>query len=188
MTAKVLNGSKDKKIRSFRLDKITTYGILSAYTERELTEWINFLIAEQILATKEGQYPTLQLNQNSVNVLKGKQNVWMHSMKVPASEDTDFHEGLFSILRQLRKDIDRKSTRLNSCHVSISYAVFCLKKNIKTKKHGQGGFKQCARRRLLDTDAHEDVRSHDSDVAEDDRGARSSRRRREKVTYHDSTW
>src|SRR5699024_937567 len=29
MTAKVLKGSKDKKIRSFRLDKITTYGILS---------------------------------------------------------------------------------------------------------------------------------------------------------------
>src|SRR5699024_11757508 len=29
---------------------------------------------------------------------------------------------------------DRKSTRLNSSHVSISYAVFCLKKK-KTKKH-----------------------------------------------------
>src|SRR5699024_11832861 len=27
-------------------------------------------------------------------------------------------------------DIDRKSTRLNSSHVSISYAVFCLKKKI----------------------------------------------------------
>src|SRR5271167_2079473 len=26
------------------------------------------------------------------------------------------------------KDLDRKSTRLNSSHVSISYAVFCLKK------------------------------------------------------------
>src|SRR5690606_17849251 len=26
---------------------------------------------------------------------------------------------------------DRKSTRLNSSHVKISYAVFCLKKNIK---------------------------------------------------------
>src|SRR5699024_12229899 len=25
-------------------------------------------------------------------------------------------------------DLDRKSTRLNSSHVSISYAVFCLKK------------------------------------------------------------
>src|SRR5271167_5115144 len=31
---------------------------------------------------------------------------------------------------------DRKSTRLNSSHVSISYAVFCLKKK-KTKKHHQ---------------------------------------------------
>src|SRR5699024_12145134 len=29
-----------------------------------------------------------------------------------------------------RSDLDRKSTRLNSSHVSISYAVFCLKKKI----------------------------------------------------------
>src|SRR5699024_12375278 len=29
--------------------------------------------------------------------------------------------------------IDRKSTRLNSSHVSISYAVFCLKKKNKRK-------------------------------------------------------
>src|SRR5690349_22561340 len=28
-------------------------------------------------------------------------------------------------------NIDRKSTRLNSSHVEISYAVFCLKKKIK---------------------------------------------------------
>src|SRR5207249_11525161 len=29
-----------------------------------------------------------------------------------------------------RREQDRKSTRLNSSHVSISYAVFCLKKKI----------------------------------------------------------
>src|ERR1035438_6016519 len=29
--------------------------------------------------------------------------------------------------RQRRKKIDRKSTRLNSSHLGISYAVFCLK-------------------------------------------------------------
>src|SRR5690625_1098955 len=34
--------------------------------------------------------------------------------------------------RHPRLIIDRKSTRLNSSHVAISYAVFCLKKN-KTK-------------------------------------------------------
>src|SRR5438874_5897378 len=31
------------------------------------------------------------------------------------------------------EDTDRKSTRLNSSHVEISYAVFCLKKKKKTK-------------------------------------------------------
>src|SRR5262245_66321395 len=32
-------------------------------------------------------------------------------------------------------DRDRKSTRLNSSHLGISYAVFCLKKKKKKKKH-----------------------------------------------------
>src|SRR5688572_31826582 len=31
--------------------------------------------------------------------------------------------------------IDRKSTRLNSSHSQISYAVFCLKKKKKTKQN-----------------------------------------------------
>src|SRR6266480_5759504 len=35
----------------------------------------------------------------------------------------------------LRDRRDRKSTRLNSSHMSISYAVFCLKKKKKKKKH-----------------------------------------------------
>src|SRR5690554_7473730 len=40
------------------------------------------------------------------------------------------------ILNQIAtKFIDRKSTRLNSSHVRISYAVFCLKKKKKKKKH-----------------------------------------------------
>src|SRR5699024_11950290 len=40
--------------------------------------------------------------------------------------------GIGSLTEQLalkaNKVVDRKSTRLNSSHVSISYAVFCLKK------------------------------------------------------------
>src|SRR2546426_7697842 len=31
--------------------------------------------------------------------------------------------------------VDRKSTRLNSSHLVISYAVFCLKKKKKNTKH-----------------------------------------------------
>src|SRR5262245_65187137 len=33
-----------------------------------------------------------------------------------------------------RRRIDRKSTRLNSSHLGISYAVFCLKKKKKKQK------------------------------------------------------
>src|SRR5947199_6511112 len=34
---------------------------------------------------------------------------------------------------------DRKSTRLNSSHLGISYAVFCLKKKTIEKKNALGG-------------------------------------------------
>src|SRR3712207_8601920 len=34
-------------------------------------------------------------------------------------------------------DPDRKSTRLNSSHANISYAVFCLKKTITPKHYSQ---------------------------------------------------
>src|SRR5690242_20968992 len=38
-------------------------------------------------------------------------------------------------LQDRRGRADRKSTRLNSSHMSISYAVFCLKKKKKIQKH-----------------------------------------------------
>src|SRR5438876_8586497 len=40
---------------------------------------------------------------------------------------------MFKTLKQAGLE-DRKSTRLNSSHPSISYAVFCLKKKKKKKK------------------------------------------------------
>src|SRR5438876_1713471 len=47
--------------------------------------------------------------------------------------EASFRAGAFSRL-------DRKSTRLNSSHPSISYAVFCLKKK-KTTNTAQAGYK-----------------------------------------------
>src|SRR2546430_6161895 len=43
---------------------------------------------------------------------------------------------LVDMLKQRVRDRDRKSTRLNSSHSQISYAVFCLKKK-KTHIHGR---------------------------------------------------
>src|SRR5690606_42133435 len=52
--------------------------------------------------------------------------------KKPLSEtmDSKFKE---SIDQETKDAIDRKSTRLNSSHVKISYAVICLKKKTRNK-------------------------------------------------------
>src|SRR3712207_8165979 len=44
--------------------------------------------------------------------------------------DRPHPESFLEDLRGARPDADRKSTRLNSSHANISYAVFCLKKKI----------------------------------------------------------
>src|SRR2546426_5558933 len=41
--------------------------------------------------------------------------------------------GAGPIFEMERQDLDRKSTRLNSSHLVISYAVFCLKKKKKNE-------------------------------------------------------
>src|SRR6266496_6317436 len=48
----------------------------------------------------------------------------------PSSRERDTVDPLSAELRRLHVT-DRKSTRLNSSHVEISYAVFCLKKKKK---------------------------------------------------------
>src|SRR5699024_11907455 len=47
----------------------------------------------------------LKLNRRSVDVLKGKRQVWMFTSTIPKATDADYHEGLFTILRDLRKQI-----------------------------------------------------------------------------------
>src|SRR3712207_7144868 len=43
----------------------------------------------------------------------------------------DLPHGLVAAFRATLEETDRKSTRLNSSHANISYAVFCLKKKKK---------------------------------------------------------
>src|SRR5690554_3005958 len=47
------------------------------------------------------------------------------------------HTRKYSMTSSNQHWIDRKSTRLNSSHVRISYAVFCLKKKKKTRNNKQ---------------------------------------------------
>src|SRR3954462_217291 len=54
------------------------------------------------------------------------------------------HDNLVCRLLLVKKKLDRKSTRLNSSHTIISYAVFCLKKKYRDlpmgwDRHRTGG-------------------------------------------------
>src|SRR5947209_9781964 len=52
-----------------------------------------------------------------------------------AEQDVELVSGKANFhIRTLRAEEDRKSTRLNSSHANISYAVFCLKKKKKKDK------------------------------------------------------
>src|SRR5689334_24041386 len=58
----------------------------------------------------------------------------VHSLRRPVAREAAVRP---HVRRQSGRREDRKSTRLNSSHSSISYAVFCLKK--KRKQRGRGG-------------------------------------------------
>src|SRR5262245_56841714 len=54
--------------------------------------------------------------------------------KVPAAPGNKWVGLILLFSAESGEPLDRKSTRLNSSHLGISYAVFCLKKKIKRNK------------------------------------------------------
>src|SRR3712207_7035769 len=64
-------------------------------------------------------------------VVNGKRLITPMFVVIVALGSTDLLFALDSIpaIYGLTQEPDRKSTRLNSSHANISYAVFCLKKN-----------------------------------------------------------
>ncbi|KMJ59545.1 ATP-dependent DNA helicase [Bacillus sp. LL01] len=106
LIAKVLKGSKDKRIQQFRFDQLPTYGLMRSYTEKELVDLINILIAEGYLVLTEGQYPIVKIGARAVPVLKGKEKV-LFKMKEQVQSIVEDNE-LFERLRKLRKDLAKE--------------------------------------------------------------------------------
>src|SRR5437588_2260891 len=69
---------------------------------------------------------------STVHVVESNGEKQVFQLVMP--EDADAAKGLISTTSPLGRALDRKSTRLNSSHTVISYAVFCLKKKKKKKK------------------------------------------------------
>lgn len=103
MITKVLTGSADKKIKSFRFDQLSTYGIMKERTQKEVNEFIDFLTAEGYLKPTDGQFPTLMLTEKAGNVLRGAEPV-LRKEKARISQIVEDND-LFEVLRALRREI-----------------------------------------------------------------------------------
>ncbi|MFD2443933.1 DNA helicase RecQ [Bacillus sp. CGMCC 1.16607] len=101
--AKVLTGSKSKTIMQFNFHTLTTYGLLQNKSAKEITDFIDYLITEEIIGIENGQFPTIYVSAIGKNVLTGKQTV---SRKEEIQAKTiSKSDPLFEELRTLRKRI-----------------------------------------------------------------------------------
>ncbi len=110
--AKVLKGSREARIRQFGFDKLSTFGIMSEYSEKDIAAMIQLLAADRYLKVSDGQYPVVSLAEAARPVLEGKEQVYQRIHKVketrPAGTGGAQAEALFEALRELRRTIAEK--------------------------------------------------------------------------------
>lgn len=106
MIADVLKGSENKKVLSASLDRLSTYGIMKEFTQKQISSLINKLIADEYLSITDDAYPVVKLKPNSYAVLKNQEKVFMKISKVQKAVKID--NELFAVLSSLRKEISLK--------------------------------------------------------------------------------
>jgi ATP-dependent DNA helicase RecQ len=103
LTAQVLTGSKNKKVTEMGFDKLTTYGIMKDQGAKEVSDFIEFLISQELIAIEQGTFPTLYVSLKGKDILLGKHQVLRReSAKVKQVSNAD---PLFEELREVRKKI-----------------------------------------------------------------------------------
>ncbi|MBB6691630.1 DNA helicase RecQ [Cohnella xylanilytica] len=119
LTAKVLRGANDAKIRQFGFDSLTVYGMMKDKSEKELTQLIHALIADGYLRLTDSQYPVVQLAERVRGVMDGEEKVFRRvepAVTAPrgrsrgrygagGGDGGDYDTVLFDRLRQLRKEM-----------------------------------------------------------------------------------
>ncbi|MGN4125283.1 DNA helicase RecQ [Lysinibacillus sphaericus] len=103
MVAQVLIGSKNQKVLEFGFTRLSTYGILKGHSSKEVSNFIEFLIAEGLLAVKHGTFPTIYVSEEGKAVLLGEHQV-MRKEAVTVRKLAE-NDPLFEHLRLLRKEI-----------------------------------------------------------------------------------
>lgn len=106
MVAEILKGSKSAKMKQFNFERLSTYALMKERTVKQISDLIMRLAAMQYVNITESQYPVLQLNALSWQVLRGQKKVWQKVVTVKKAEEKS---GLFEKLRLLRRELAIKA-------------------------------------------------------------------------------
>ncbi|MFY4775728.1 DNA helicase RecQ [Metabacillus sp. RGM 3146] len=103
LTAQVLTGSKNKKVGDLGFHKLPTYGIMKEKSTKEVTDFIEFLISQELIAVEHGTYPTIYVKESGKEVLMG--NVTVKRKEAVRTKQVGNDDPLFEVLRSVRKEM-----------------------------------------------------------------------------------
>jgi len=122
MAVKMLTGSQEKAIEKFRLHKLSTYGLLAAFSQAQVEQWVQELIGQGCLKQElavlgEKNYRVLLLTPRGKEIMKKRETL---PLSLPPSKEKaaekpvakeaakESEKGLFEGLRRLRLELARK--------------------------------------------------------------------------------
>jgi ATP-dependent DNA helicase RecQ len=117
MAAKMLAGSKEKAMGRFRLDRLSTYGLLSGFHQEQIEKWIQELLArgfikQDLTELGEKSYKVLVLTPLGWEAMKKMEKISLSA--IPSAKKVaeiripgDYRRDLFDQLRRLRTDLAR---------------------------------------------------------------------------------
>ena len=109
----VLKGSNTSKIRNFKFNELSTYGIMSEYSKDTIKDLIYFLVTEGYIEALGDKFPVLALSPMANRVLFDGEKVQIKRKiekisKISKQLDIDYDTNLFEILREIRRKIAEK--------------------------------------------------------------------------------
>lgn len=112
---KVLRGSNCKKVKELGHHKLSVFGIVKNYSDKEVKFFIDQLIGQNLLKIEGKQFPLLKITQQGLTFLKNREKIKLavlpdeEILPEKSKQVLDFNQDLFEKLRVLRKNIAEKA-------------------------------------------------------------------------------